>query len=450
MVARASSKFGLRQPGRSYHPVDVNQTPCAAAISTGGAPRVRLPPAFRHRNYRLYFFGQGLSVLGTWMQRMAMPWLVYRLSGSELLLGVTGFISNFPVLVLAPLGGLLADRFDRRKLLAATQALAMLQAFALAALTWSGTTQVWHVLALAGVLGVINAFDTPTRQSLAVELLDDRRDLPSAIALNSLVNNSGRLIGPSVAGVILAAFSESACFLVNALSYVAVLAALACMRTTPQPRPHHRRSLGSDLRGAFTSAWRFPPIRLTLTMVILVGFMVMPYTTMMPAFVAVLGGGAHTMGFLVSAAGIGAVSGSAFLAWRPSIAGLWRVLALAAGTAGGGLALFALSPWPWVCGALMVAVGAGAIVAAASANTILQSIVADDMRGRIASLYTMAFMGMSPMGALALGAMAEAAGIRVAFVVGGTVCVLGALLFARRLPALRQALAKDQPATVLP
>ncbi len=415
------------------------------------APRtVKLPPALRHRNYRLYFAGQGLSVLGTWMQRMAMPWLVYRLSGSELLLGVTGFISNFPVLLLAPLGGLLADRMERRKLLAITQILAMLQAFALAALTWTGTTQVWHVLVLAGVLGVINAFDTPTRQSLAVELLDDRRDLPSAIALNSLVNNSGRLIGPSVAGVMLAAFSESACFLVNALSYVAVLAALFCMHITPQARASLKRSLGSDLRGAFTTAWRFPPIRLTLTMVVLVGFLVMPYTTLMPAFVAVLGGGAHTMGFLVSAAGVGAVAGAAYLAWRPSIAGLWRVLALAAGTAGAGLALFALSSSPWVCGVLMIAVGFGAIVSAACANTVLQSIVADDMRGRIASLYTMCFMGMSPMGALALGALAEGAGIRIAFAVGGALCVVGALLFARQLPALRRRLAQDQPSIILP
>lgn len=411
---------------------------------------MKLPPALRHRNYRLYFAGQGLSVLGTWMQRMAMPWLVYRLSDSELLLGVTGFISNFPVLLLAPLGGLLADRMERRKLLAITQALAMLQAFALAALTWTGTTQVWHVLVLAGLLGIINAFDTPTRQSMAMELVDDRRDLPSAIALNSLVNNSGRLIGPSVAGLLLAAFSESVCFLVNALSYVAVLAALYCMRITPLPRARLKRSLGSDLRGAFTNAWRFPPIRLTLVMVILVGFLVMPYTTLMPAFVAVLGGGAHTMGFLISAAGVGAVSGAAYLAWRPSIAGLWRVLALAAGTTGAGLALVALSPSPWLAGLLMTAVGFGAIIASASANTILQSIVADDMRGRIASLYTMAFMGMSPIGALALGALAEAAGIRIAFVVGGTLCVIGALLFLRQVPALRRRLAQDQPSIILP
>ena len=412
---------------------------------------MKLPPALRSRNYRLYFCGQGLSVLGTWMQRVAMHWLVYRLSGSELLLGLTGFFSHVPILLLAPFGGLLADRFDRRTLLIWTQALAMLQAFALAALTYLGQVEVWHVLLMAAALGIINAFDTPARQSLAVELLDDRRDLPNAIALNSLVNNSGRLIGPSIAGVALTLLTEGACFLINGLSYLSVLVALFMIRIRRDPAAAPRRFARHGIRDGMRLAWRSAPIRTTLAVVAIVSFLVTPYTTMMPAFVdRVLGGGAHTMGFMLSAAGVGAVLGTAYLAWRPSIAGLWRIMAIGACAAGAGLALFALSPWPWVSAPLIAAVGFGVIVMAASANTILQTVVADEMRGRIVSLYTMAFMGFAPLGTLAVGALAEAIGVQAAFVIGGLLAVVVAVVFSGRIGALRDTLQRTQPQLTLP
>lgn len=396
------------------------------------------PPAFRNPNYRLYFFGQGLSVLGTWMQRVAMFWLVYRLSGSEFLLGLTGFVSHIPVLFLAPFGGLWADQADRRRLLMYTQAVAMAQAMLLAYLTLLGQVAVWHVIVMAGLLGVINSLDIPLRHSFVVELVTDRRDLPNAIALNSLTNNSGRLIGPSIAGIVIATLSEGACFLFNAVSYLAVLCAIARMKIAV---PAARRDTGNvwdGLKAGARYAWHTWAIRRLLTLLACMSFMATPYTVMMPVFAdRVLQGGPHTMGYLLSAAGAGAVIGTGYLVLRSSVAGLDMRIGAATFAAGAALIVFAYSPWIALSLAMMVVVGFGIVVTGASINTLLQTIVDDAMRGRVMSFYTMCFMGITPLGSLAVGAIAEATNVQLALALGGGGCLLAGAHFLSGLQRLR-------------
>ena len=400
-----------------------------------------LPRALRNANYRLYFFGQGLSVLGTWMQRVAMHWLVYRLSGSEFLLGVTGFMSQIPVLFLAPFGGLLADKVDRRKLLIWTQALAMAQAVLLAYLTLRGHVQVWHVMAMAGVLGVINSVDMPLRQSFIVELVGAREDLPNAIAMNSLTNNTGRLIGPSIAGMTIAALSEGACFIFNALSYLAVLLAIFKLKIAPRPRKYADANVWQGLKAGASYAWHTWPIRRLLLLLACMSFMATPYTVMMPVFAdRILHGGPHTMGYMLSAAGAGAVIGTGYLALRTKVIGLDVLIGIATVAAGAALIVFAYSPWISVSLAMMAIVGFGVIVTGASINTILQTIVDDAMRGRVMSFYTMAFMGVAPLGAFTVGAIAEATNVQLALALGGGACVAAGAHFLRGMRHLREAL----------
>jgi MFS family permease len=402
---------------------------------------MRLPPALRNRNYRLYFFGQGLSVLGTWMQRVAMHWLVYRLSGSELLLGLSGFMSQIPVLFLGPLGGVWADRFDRRRLLMLTQALAMVQAALLAYLTLRGHVAVWHVLVMAGLLGVINAIDTPLRQSFVVDIVSDRKDLPNAIAFNSLTNNSGRLIGPSIAGMTIAVLSEGACFAFNALSYLAVLCALWMMRIAERPRAHDHGNIWDGLKAGAHYVWSTIPIRKLLTLLACVSFMATPYTVMMPVFAdRVLKGGAHTMGYMLSAAGVGAVAGTVYLAWRSAVRGLDTLIGVSAVAGGAALVVFAVSPWIYLSATMMAVVGFGIIVTGAGVNTMVQTIVQDTMRGRVMSFYTMSFLGVAPLGALTIGAVAEASNVQVALAAGGLACAAAGLQFLRGRKRLRAAL----------
>jgi len=402
---------------------------------------MRLPPALRHRNYRLYFFGQGLSVLGTWMQRVAMHWLVYRLSGSEFLLGLTGFMSQIPVLFLGPLGGLWADRADRRRLLIFTQALAIVQAALLAYLTLRGHVAVWHVLAMAGLLGVINAIDTPLRQSFVVDIVEDRKDLSNAIALNSLTNNSGRLIGPSIAGVMIAVLSEGACFAFNALSYLAVLCALLMMRSAEKPPVRDHGDLWQGLKAGAHYVWMTFPIRRLLMLIACVSFMATPYTVMMPVFAArVLKGGPHTMGYMLSAAGVGAVVGTLHLAWRSSVRGLDTLIGVSAIGAGTALVIFAVSPWIALSAAMMCVVGFGIIVTGAGVNTMVQTIVKDAMRGRVMSFYTVSFLGVAPLGAVTIGALAQATNVQVALALGGVACAAAGTHFLRGRQRLRAAL----------
>ena len=407
--------------------------------------RSRTFRALRHRNFRLFFVGQGLSNMGTWLQQVAMGWLTYRLSGSAWLLGVVAFAANAGMLVFGTWAGVLADRVHRRRALYLTQSLMLVQAVVLAALTALGYIEVWHLIALALFLGVVSAFDIPVRQSLYVYLIDDRADLPNAIALNSFLVNAARFVGPALAGLLLAVVSEAACFALNALSFAAVIIAVARMRFPHEPGPASRASgwWSSWLEG-FRYASRHPPARALLALVAALAWTIAPYSSLMPVYAKdVYGGGPHTLGFLLAAAGAGALGSTTYLASRESVRGLVRVIAVAAGTSGLAIAAFAyLTVFPLAL-LLMIATGAGVILAAASANTILQMIVDDRLRGRIAGFYTLAFMGVAPLGNLAAGALADRFGAPLTFALNGTIAMIAALWFWRRRGAIRVALRPD-------
>ncbi len=388
--------------------------------------------AFHHRNFRLFFAGQGISMIGTWVQQIAQAWLVYRLTGSPFLLGLTSFAGQIPILFLAPLGGLLSDRFDRRRILLTTQALLMCQALLLAALTLTGLVHVWHVIALAFFYGLVMGFDTPVRQSLLIGLVGQRADLPNAIALNSMLMNASRMIGPSIAGLLLAFVSEGWCFLINAGTYCAILAAAAALRIAPLAHAKRPASTLHGLREGIGYALASRPIRTLLPLLALMSFMASPYVSLMPVMARqVLGGGAGTVGFLVGAAGLGALLGTSWLASRGTASGLPRVIAFSSATAGTALLLFSFSRSLWLSLPLMTCVGFGIIVTAASINTILQTIVEDDKRGRVMSFYTMAFLGVAPLGALWAGTLAGWIGAPATLGIGGCCCLLGALLYSR-------------------
>jgi MFS family permease len=354
-------------------------------VSSRSVPRgQRLTRALRHRNYRLFFGGQSVSLVGTWITRVATSWLVYRLTGSELLLGVVGFCSQLPTLLLTPLAGVVADRTDRRRLLVITQVLSLLQSAALAALTLSDTITVTHVLLLQLAQGVINAFDTPARQALVVEMVGDRADLPNAIALNSSMVNGSRVIGPSVGGVIIAAAGEGWCFALDAVSYVGVIVSLLLMRLKARERMPPGVPVLDDLR----SGWRYVvdsvPIRSALILLAIVSVTSIPYTVLMPAIAAEqLGGGANTLGLLMAASGTGALAGGVYLASRESVVGLGRVILAGTMTLGLSLLGFAFVGNVWLAGVLLAFVGGGFIVQAASTNTIIQTIVDERFRGRV-------------------------------------------------------------------
>jgi MFS family permease len=407
--------------------------------TTSASRRLSLLRALSHRNYRLFFAGQGTSLVGTWITRVATSWLVYRLTGSAAALGIVGFAGQIPTFLLAPLAGVWVDRWSRYRVLVTTQVLSMLQSFALAWLALSGTIDVTHILLLSAFQGVINAFDTPARQAFVVEMVDDRADLPNAIALNSSMVNGARLIGPSVAGVLIAAASEGWCFLLDGFSYLAVIASLMMMRLAgARPRAPQGRVL-LELRDGFRYAFGFAPIRSVLLLLTLVSLMGMPYTVLMPLMAAqVLHGGPNTLGFLMGATGIGALGGAAYLAARRSVIGLGRLIPTAAMLFGAGLVVFSLSRTLALSLALMVVTGIGFMVQLASSNTIIQTIVREEMRGRVMAFYAMAFMGTAPFGSLLAGALAERFGAPHTILLGGCACVLGGVVFSRQLPRLRE------------
>lgn len=407
--------------------------------------------SLRYRNFRLYFIGQGVSLIGTWMQRVAMAWLVYRLTGSALLLGVVGFASRIPTLVLAPLAGVAADRWDRRRILYATQSLSMLQAILMAALVLGHVIAVWHVMVLAVFLGIMSAFDIPARQSFFVHLIDDARDLGNAIALNSTVFNIARLIGPAIAGVLIALMGEGPVFALNAVTFLAMLAALRLMRLRAEgPRGRSRRVL-QNMGEGFRFAWGFTPVRAVLVLMTVVSIMAVPFTVLMPIFATnVLHGGPDTLGFLTASQGVGALVGALFLAQRESVHGLGRVIAAAAVIFGAGLVAFGSSRALPLSMLLLAVAGFGLMVQTASSNTFLQTAVTDDMRGRIMSFYTMAFSGTMPIGSLFAGVAAERIGAPATVVIGGTATIAAALLFAWKLPALRRQFRAREVARMIP
>jgi MFS family permease len=398
----------------------------------------RIVRALQHRNYRLFFAGQGISLIGTWMQRVALNWLVYRLTGSALLLGVVSFTGQAPTLLFTPFAGVIADRYDRHRLLVATQVMAMAQAALIAGLVLTNVIAVWHLMLLSLFLGIVNAFDTPVRQSMIVEMIENREDLGNAIALNSSMMNGARLVGPSVAGILIATVGEGMCFLLNAVSYVAVIAALMAMSMAPKYIRAQRPHIWQAWREGVTYAFASPPIRSVLLLLAVVSFMGMPYATLLPIFAQeVLHGGAQTLGFLMAAAGIGALVGAMFLASRESMVGLETVLVVAATIFGAGLIAFSLSRVFWVSWALMVVSGFGMMVHMAAANTLVQTFVDDDKRGRVMSLHTMAVRGMVPLGSLIAGALASQIGAPATLTLGGICCVFGASIFASRRAAFK-------------
>ncbi len=395
--------------------------------------------AFGHRNYRLYFAGQGISVIGTWITRVATSWLVYRLTHSAVLLGVVGFAGQIPTFLLAPIAGVWVDRLNRYRVLFATQALAMLQSFALAALALTGVIQIWHIVLLQVVQGFINAFDMPARQTFLLELVEDPADLPNAIALNSSMVNGARLVGPAIAGVLIAGVGEGWCFLVDGVSYVAVIGSLVAMHVVPRVKVHRDTRVLDELRAGVRYAAEFLPIRAVLMLLAVVSLMGMPYTVLMPIVAAkVLHGGPHTYGFLMGASGVGALTGALYLASRASVRGLVKLIPQASALFGLGLIAFALSHSAWLSMVLLLFVGAGFMVQMAASNTVLQTLVRDEMRGRVMSFYTMAFMGTAPFGSLMAGELAARVGAPATIIIGGATCVLAAAAFTRALPALRQ------------
>jgi MFS family permease len=396
--------------------------------------------ALRWRNYRLLFLGQAVSLTGSWMQQLAMSWLVYRLTGSAFYLGLVAFAAQLPAAVIAPFAGVLADRWDRLRIVTWTQVLGMLQATALAALVLADWVQVWHIVALAALQGVVMGLDIPARQALFVDLVEgDREDLASAIALNSSLFNAARLLGPSLAGFLIATVGEGPVFAINAVSYIGVLGALLAMRLNRFPAAPGDRSVLEWLREGFTYAAGFRPARSLLLVLAAVSLVGMPYVVLLPVFAeTILGGGPRTLGLLMSAAGLGALSGALWLAARPSIRGLSQVIVGAGVLFGAALTVFALSPTLLLSLPLLVAVGAGMMVLAAAINTVLQTLVPPGLRGRIMSLYTVAFMGMGTVGSLLGGWLATVIGAPATVALGGLASLAAIAWFARERPAIRE------------
>jgi len=400
----------------------------------------RLPQilrALRHRNFQLFFSGQMISLVGTWMDNIAEAWLVYRLTGSSLLLGTVAFAGQIPVFLLAPIGGMVADRWNRQRIVIATQASSMVLAGILAVLTLSGRVTVWEVIVLAALMGAVNAFDIPARQAFLVDMVG-REDLLNAIALNSSIFNGARVIGPSIAGILVASIGEGWCFAANSISYIAVIAGLLMMRVERAPVEARRVSPFEHIVEGFRFVWNTAPIRALLLLLGLVSLVAMPYSVLMPIFAAkVLHGDARTLGVLMGATGVGALGGALMLASRSGVRGLGRWVAVACGSFGAALILFSFSRWYFLSVALLVPVGFAMMVQMASSNTLIQAMVPDRLRGRAMAVYSMMFMGMAPMGALLAGLSAEHIGAQWTLALGGVGAIVGAALFARNLPKIR-------------
>lgn len=390
--------------------------------------------SFRYRNYRLFFAGQAISLTGTWMQTIAVSWMVYRLTNSAFLLGAVAFLGQIPTFIITPFGGVLADQYNRRRLLVITQVFAMLQAFTLAFLTLSGTVQVWHIFVLSMLLGTINAFDIPIRQSFVVEMVEDKADLGNAIALNSLVFNGARLIGPSIAGLIIAITGEGLCFLMNGLSFLAVIIALLMMTLKHTAPLAKREPLLKSFKEGVIYAFSFSQMRYVLLLTILTSVMGMSYVVMMPIFARdILVGGAHTLGFLMGSAGLGAIIGAIYLASKKNTEGLLeRAVPVSAVVFGLALTAFSFSKNLWLSLVLIFFAGCGVMIQTVASNTVLQNLTHDDKRGRVMSLYAMAFMGMMPFGALIAGTLAGRIGAPHALFISGLACVVGSVILWRR------------------
>jgi len=395
--------------------------------------------ALSNRNYRLFFSGQSISLIGTWMQQVAVSWLVYRMTNSPLLLGVVGFVGQIPTFLVTPFAGVIADRYNRRRMLIITQVASMIQASILAALVLSKTIQVWEIMVLSTMLGIINSFDIPIRQAFTVEMIENREHLGNAIALNSSMVNAARLIGPSVAGILIASVGEGICFFCNAVSYIPVIASFFMMQVARKIEEPPKTHIIKQLKEGLSYAFNFSPIKYILLLLALVSLTGVPYQVLMPVFARdIFHGGPHTLGFLIAMSGVGALAGAIYLAARKSVVGLGGIIALTAGLFGIGILAFSVSRILWASMLILLVSGFGMMVQMAASNTVLQTIVDEDKRGRIMSFYTMSFMGMAPFGSLFAGSMANKIGAPATLMIGGSCCVIGALIFCFKLSAIRE------------
>ena len=401
----------------------------------------RIKTIFRsleYRNYRLFFAGQSVSLIGTWMQRIALPWLVYHMTGSAFLLGVVSFAGQIPTFLLSPVAGVITDKVNRYKVLLVTQILSLIQASILAIITLAGITQLWHIIALSIFLGCINSFDVPSRHSFVVEMVEKKEDLGNAIALNSLMFNGARLLGPSVAGVMLATTGEGVCFLINAISYVFVIISLLRMKVPYKAAVKKEGNMFKDLKEGLDYTFGFPPIRYLIMLLGIVSLMGTSYQVLMPVYAKeILHGGSDTFGFLMSAAGLGALVGAVYLASRETLLRLGRIIPAAAALFGSGLIALSFTGFFPLTLVLMVFIGLGMMLHTASSNTIIQTITDDDKRGRVMSFYTMAIIGIAPFGSLLAGFLAKTIGTPATIFTGGLACLAGSLFFLRKLPEMK-------------
>ena len=412
-----------------------SHTPSAARPQGGFAHAWR---ALRHRNFKLFVAGQSVSLIGTWMTRLATSWLVYRLTHSALLLGVVGFLGQILTFVLAPFAGVWVERMDRRKLLVWTQVASAVQSLCLAWLTLSGRINITEILLLSSLQGLINAFDMPGRQAFTVQMVDDRADLSNAIALNSSMVNLARLVGPALAGIVIGAYGEGWCFLVDGVSYFAVIASLEMMRVKPLAIKRHTATMIEQMREGWDYVRGFRPIRTVLLLFAILSLMGWPYAVLLPIFAGqVLHGGPHTLGFLTGASGIGALGAALMLAARKSVVGLTSHIRLAAGLFGAGLIAFGASHALWLSLLLMLVIGWGMMTGLAASNTIIQTLAPEDKRGRVMSYYTMAFVGMAPFGSLLAGGLAHVFGAPHTVMVTGAFCIAGCVWFMTEVPKIR-------------
>jgi MFS family permease len=394
--------------------------------------------ALKYRNYRLFFGGQVVSLIGTWITTTATNWLVYRLTGSALLLGVVGFAGQFPAFVAGPFAGIFVDRWNRHRLLVVTQTISMLQSFALAALVLTNHITLTAIIALSVVQGLVNAFDMPGRQAFLLTMVENKADLGNAIALNSSMVNLARLLGPSIAGAVIAATNEGWCFFIDGVSYVAVIVALLRMRIATPDVTIAGRSALHQFREGLTYALGFRPIRSIILLLGLVSLVGVPYSVLMPVFATrVFQGGPHTLGLLMTASGCGALLGALWLAQRKSVVGLGRVIPTASALFGAGLIAFSFTHVLWLALPCLTIAGFGFMVQMASSNTVIQTIVDDEKRGRVMSFYMMAFLGTAPFGSLIAGSLSQRIGAGHTLTLGGVCCIAGAIWFARTLPAIR-------------
>lgn len=392
--------------------------------------------ALRYRNYRLFFAGQSVSLSGTWIQIVAVSWLIYRLTNSPLLLGIVAFAGQVPTFIIAPFAGVVADRFNRRKILIITQTALMLQALILAFLAISGHIAVWHIFILNILLGLASGFDIPARQAFVVDIIENKGDLINAIALNSSMFNAARLVGPSIAGIIIATAGEGACFLINGVTFLAVIFALLAIRTKPMPPEAKKSRILQDLKEGFVYTFSFRPIRYILLLLSLVSLCGMSYVVLMPIFAReILGGNSQTLGFLMAAAGLGALAGTIFLASRKDTRGLEKIITSGTAVFGLSLAIFSFSRNFWLSLLLLFTGGFGMMIQMGASNTVLQTLAHDDKRGRVMSFFAMAFMGMAPFGSLLAGALASKIGATHTLLLSGLSCLIGSAVFARKLSA---------------